>query len=42
MTFGRPAEIPDYYVKLDLPCGFEGGPSSPLSQASLVFYNATM
>lgn len=47
MTFGRPAAIPDDYVRISLPRHYreilgEGPPLSPLKEASVLFFNATM
>lgn len=48
MTFGRPATIPDEYVKLELPVDYDSiTPSTPPStdpvrQNSVVFFNATI
>jgi hypothetical protein len=47
MTFGRPATIPDDYVRLELPLNYdELIPSSalfdPRRQISVQFFNATM
>jgi hypothetical protein len=40
MTFGRPANIPDYYVKLDLPMTLDG--DDLLKTDSVRFFNSTM
>ncbi|EFX02229.1 c6 zinc finger domain containing protein [Grosmannia clavigera kw1407] len=44
MTFGRPAAIPDEYVRLDLPVSlaWRGGAADELSRTSTAFYNATI
>lgn len=47
MTFGRPAAIPDNYVKLDLPSKRDFDESSTLvndetSFLSVTFFNSTM
>ncbi len=51
MTFGRPAAIPNHYVKIGLPCHLDddSAQSSPadamqdsLDQLSIKFFNATM
>ena len=48
MTFGRPAAIPENYVKLDLPVDYDDIlPSStagfdPVKRNSVLFFNATM
>ncbi len=47
MTFGRPAAIPDDYVKLELPRSFDDGGSpglaaDPRNIVSVNFFNATM
>lgn len=47
MTFGRPAAIPDNYVKLDLPSKRDFDESSALVNdettfLSLTFFNSTM
>jgi hypothetical protein len=47
MTFGRPAAIPNSYVKLKLPAGDALVDASPMvdeqtSSLSLSLYNATM
>jgi hypothetical protein len=40
MTFGRPATIPDNYVKLDLPKALED--DDVLTTNSVRFFNSTM
>jgi hypothetical protein len=40
MTFGRPAAIPDNYVKLELPKVLEG--DDALTTNSVHFFNCTM
>jgi hypothetical protein len=47
MTFGRPAAIPDDYVKLELPQNLDDGASPRLAAdsrliVSVQFFNATM
>lgn len=47
MTFGRPAAIPESYVKLDMPTETEVDPLSPRSvegsnPTNIAFFNATM
>lgn len=46
MTFGRPAAIPEAYVKLDLPVDFDEihlvRRPDPRKHLSVQFYNATM
>ena len=42
MTFGRPAAIPESYIKLELPAHYEGSSPSAVKHASMLFFNATM
>lgn len=47
MTFGRPAMIPNDYVKLELPVDFHSlvaaaSPADPLKSGSTLFFSATM
>lgn len=47
MTFGRPAAIPDNYIKLELPIDIDAAvapamPASLCQSASVQFFNATM
>ncbi len=47
MTFGRPAAIPDDYVKLALPVDYDNVlesmlPADPRKHTSVCFFNATM
>jgi hypothetical protein len=47
MTFGRPAAIPDSYIKLDMPTEIEVDPLSPPSvegsnPSNIAFFAATM
>jgi hypothetical protein len=47
MTFGRPAAIPDSYIKLELPVELDTPilpltPADPRKHPSVQFFNATM
>jgi hypothetical protein len=47
MTFGRPAAIPDSYIKLELPVDIDtlispNTPADPRKHASVQFFNVTM